>query len=290
MPMARSRPPAVTTSTGAGARRFRLLLFTADPHLARDAVNAGIDGIVIDWERRGKDRRQADADTEINRDTEDDLRAVRAATTGRVLCRIDALGRHSDEQIDRALACGADEILLPMVRSAADVAAALDLVAGRCALGILVETVDAVRCVEELAVLPVAHAYVGLNDLAIERGTPNIFTALVDGTVEHVCRAFAAARIPYGFGGLTVPGRGEPVPCRLLIAEMARLGCAFGFLRRSFRRDTLGAPLAPAVASMRAALAEASARAPLAVLRDTRELAAAVADWNANGREAHAGA
>ena len=41
---------------------------------------AGVDGIVIDWERDGKRARQLAADTEINEDTELDLLRVREAT------------------------------------------------------------------------------------------------------------------------------------------------------------------------------------------------------------------
>jgi 2-keto-3-deoxy-L-rhamnonate aldolase RhmA len=263
---------------------FHLLLFTTDPALAADAVSAGIDCLVVDWERHGKHRRQADADTEINRDTPEDLRRVRAAVHAPVLCRIDAFGPQTASQLDEALACGADEILLPMVRSPEEVRATLDLTRGRCRLGILVETVDAVRRIGDLAELPLARVYVGLNDLAIERGTPNIFTSLADGTVERVCATLAAAGIPYGFGGLTLPDRGGPIPCRLLLAEMVHLGCTFSFLRRSFRRDTAGRPLGPAVASIRAALSDAAGRPALDVRRDTRDLYASILAWGADTR------
>ena len=271
------------------SRRFRLLLFTSDPAFAAEAAAAGVDGIVLDWERRDKHRRQAEADTEINQDTAADLRAIRAAVDATVLCRIDAFGRHTAEQIDDALACGADEILLPMVRTPEDVETALLMIGGRARLGILVETVDAVRRIAELAELPVAHAYIGLNDLAIERGTSNIFTALVDGTAGRVCTVLAEAGIPHGFGGLTLPDRGEPVPCRLLMAELTRLGCDFSFLRRSFRRDTVGRPLGPAVARMRAALSEMGDRTTFQIRRDRHELRAAVLGWEPR-REASLGA
>ena len=56
---------------------FELLLFTRDVDLAARAVAAGVDGIVIDWERAGKRARQLAADTEINLDTVDDLRRMR---------------------------------------------------------------------------------------------------------------------------------------------------------------------------------------------------------------------
>src|SRR5205823_7797724 len=116
--------------------------------------------------------------------------------------------------------------------------------------------------------LPLSRVYVGLNDLAIDRGAPSIFTAVADGTVERLRGHF---RAPFGFGGLTLPDRGSPIPCRLLIAEMARLDCAFSFLRRSFIRDTAGHKMQPMVSRIRTALLEASARTPAEVERDRME-------------------
>ncbi len=281
---------ARTHARANGDGGFRLLAFSADPGYAAQAAAAGVDGIVVDWERRDKARRQADADTEINQDTPEDLRAVRSMVACRVLCRIDGPGSHTAEQLEEAITCGADEILLPMVRSTAEVAHALQIVAGRADLGILVETSDAVRRVDELAALPIAHAYVCLNDLAIERGTSSIFGALVDGTVAAVCESLRRAGVPCGFGGLTLPDRGAPVPCRLLIGEMARLGCSFSFLRRSFRRDTQGSDLAPALRAVRDAIERAGARSELDTARDVRDLAASVASWDVDGAGLSAGA
>jgi hypothetical protein len=97
-----------------------------------------------------------------------------------------------------------------------------------------VETIEAVQLAEELGRLPVTRVYVGLNDLAIARGSRHIFTAIADGTIDRLRPHFSA---PFGFGGLTIVGAGFPVPCRVLMAEMARLQCTFTFLRRSFIAD-----------------------------------------------------
>jgi citrate lyase beta subunit len=149
-------------------------------------VGAGASGIVVDWERRGKVRRQAGADTQINADTPDDLAAVRAAQPGTVLCRVNRWSRWTPAEIDLAIGLGADEILLPMVRRPEEVDQALDVVDGRCGLGILVETTEAVRRVDELVQRPLRRVYVGLNDLMIDRGGGALFLALVDGTVDRV--------------------------------------------------------------------------------------------------------
>ncbi len=88
------------------------------------------------------------------------------------------------------------------------------------------------------------RVYVGLNDLAIARKTESIFTALIDGTIERIRPLF---HVPFGLGGLTLPDRGYPIPCRLIMSELARLRCTFTVLRRSFHADTVQEEVGDAV-------------------------------------------
>ena len=236
---------------------LELFLFTCDPDLATRAVAAGVDGIVVDWERAGKHDRQASAGTEINADTIEDLCRIRAASGSRILCRINAVGDETADEVEAAVEAGADELLVPMVRCREDVQLAVDIARGRIEVGILVETVEAVEGAIELGELPISRVFVGLNDLAIERQSPSIFSALIDGTVEAVRAAFTA---PFGVAGLTVPDAGDPLPCRLLMGELARLRCEYTFLRRSFRRDIVGRDLDVEVPRMREAVLQATNR------------------------------
>ena len=214
-----------------------LFLFTVDARWGRDVVAAGAAGIIVDWERRGKWRRQQGEGTQINTDTLADLVRVRAATDGRVVCRLNAHGPWTAGEVEDAVAAGADEVLLPMVRTADEVDRTLDLVAGRCGTGILVETQDGVDRAAELASRPLSRVYVGLNDLRIDRRADQLFTPLVDGTVDAVR---ARVHRPFGVGGLTLMSGGHPVPSRLLAAELVRLGADFTFLRRAFTADMAG--------------------------------------------------
>jgi hypothetical protein len=260
--------------------KFMLVLFSTDPIFIRQVVAAGVGGVIVDWEYIGKEDRQSSADTQINPDTVDDLRRVRTCTEATVICRLNSYNSATTvEEVEQAIEAGADELLLPMVRTLEEVEAVIDQVRRRCGVGILIETLAAVGLAEELAYLPLSRAYVGLNDLAIERNTPNIFTTVVDGTLEHIRRSLF--HIPFGFGGLTLPDLGHPIPCRLLISEMARLKCDFSFLRRSFYRDIWGRD--PAVESPRLleALRQARLRSPDAVARDRKDLEAAVRAWSA---------
>ena len=256
----------------ASGREFSLLLFSIDPAFIREAVRAGVEGIVVDWECAGKRERQRGADTEVNRHSVEDLRRVRAATDGLIVCRINNSGATAAE-IEQAIDAGADELLIPMVRGMREVEAVLDRVRGRCRVGILIETKDAVMLAPRLCALPLSRVYVGLNDLAIDRGAPNIFRAVLDGTVERVRRA---CPLPFGFGGLTLPDCGRPIPCRLLIAEMARLDTDYSFLRRSFYRDVHRGSIAHDVARMLDAVATARTRGPARILQDHAELDAAI--------------
>lgn len=259
-----------------GAERFELLLFSTEREFVLEAAQAGIDGIIVDWEVAGKERRQAGADTEINHDTLGDLERVRSWVDIPVLCRINSPGPMTKRELEQAIGAGADEILVPMVRSPREVERVIDAVRGRCGVGVLIETVEAVQKVREFASLPLSRMYVGLNDLAIARQSSRIFNALVDGTVERVR---AVASTPFGFGGLTAPELGSPIPCRLLIGELVRLDSSFSFLRRSYRRDAGSGEQSELIDRLRSALLAARQRTALDVQHDRCELEKAVAAW-----------
>lgn len=259
-----------------GETSFELLLFSTEREFVCEAVEAGVDGIVVDWEVLGKRRRQAGADTEVNRDTLEDLRRVRSWVDIPVLCRVNSPGPTTERELESAIGAGADEVLVPMVRSPRELEWILELVRGRCAVGALIETTDAVGCAGELARLPLSRLYVGLNDLAIERRTPSIFTAIGDGTVARV-RSHVDGR--FGFAGLTAPERGYPIPCRLLVGELVRLRSTFSFLRRSYRSDARSEQQAALIERLRAALLKASLRSADETERDRCELEEAIAAW-----------
>ncbi|MBI5379524.1 MAG: hypothetical protein HZA23_05145 [Nitrospirae bacterium] len=256
-----------------------MILFSVDPEMIRACVAGGIDAVIVDLERVDKRARQAGFDTEVNNLTLDDVRRVRTLHRGRLICRINPCGPGTRSEVEDAIAAGTDELLLPMVRTVEEAEGVLGMARGRCGVGILVETVAAVERVEQLARLPITRAYVGLNDLAIERKTPNLFTPLVDGMVEKIRRPWS---VPFGLAGLTLPDRGEPIPCRLLIGEMARLRCWFSFLRRSFHRDIKGRDPVVEIPRIREAIQRAFRRDAEAVERDRRDLENAIHSWSAD--------
>jgi len=216
-----------------------LVLFEHVSDKVAHARRAGITSFLVDCENRGKWDRQAGFDTEINTDTPADLAGIKASSGTTAFLRVDRYSEDTSRQVELAIGHGADVLLLPLVTTPAEVERFLHVVAGRCRTGILVETVSACRCVKQLADFPLDFVYVGLTDLMISRGARHLFEPILDGTLDTLRAAFPTSR--FGFGGATAVDRGAPIPCIMLLGEMARLACRFTFLRRSFKRDvTLG--------------------------------------------------
>lgn len=249
-------------------KEFELLLFATNPIVIRSAAEAGVNGFIVDMENKGKQSRQAGFDTQINQNTIEDLIITRKNTDRKVICRINGFSDHTPLEVEQVVQAGADEILLPMVRKPEEVLKTLDFINSRCALGILVETTDAVLIAALLGSLPLSRIYVGLNDLAIDRKLPNIFMSVADGTVEKIRMNIYQ---PFGFGGVTLPDRGEPIPCRLLMGELARLNCDFTFLRRSFFRDMVGRDMQVEIPRIKEALKACSMRTDEQISNDNAE-------------------
>jgi hypothetical protein len=227
---------------------FEYAVFEHDPVAVRQNLAAGLRTFIIDGEWRGKHARQAGWDTQIAPVPLAEIAPVAALPGARLWCRINAAGPWTEEEVDVAVAGGARRIFLPMVRNAYDVEALIRSIAGRAEAAILVETPEALMALHEIATLPLAAVYVGLNDLAIGRGSQSIFDAVADGTVERIRDAMP--HVDFGFAGVTVVDGGDPVPCQLLLAEMERLGAGFGFLRRSYHRDICGHSISVEIARL----------------------------------------
>jgi len=240
-----------------------------------DVRAAGCRRVVVDLEVHDKARRQAGRDTQRNAHVVSDIVAVRAAGASEVTCRIDGLGPGTAAQIEAVVAAGADELLVPMVRSSSEVEEVLGLAAGRVRVAAMVETHAAVESIEVLVAQPVSRLYLGLLDLWIDRRSRHPFMALVDGTLDRVAACANAIGVPFGFGGLTAPQRGSPLPVEHLVHELARTDASFTFLRRSFERDAPGQLALPALTGIAATLDEARQRQPAEVEADRRATVAA---------------
>lgn len=236
-----------------------LWLFVDDEPLAEAAGSFGVDGVVVDLETRDKAARQSDRNTQVTASTVDDVFVLRRHTDLPMMVRIDAVSDATPDQLDRVVRAGADEVLVPMVRTVDELDCVLDHVNGRVEVSCMVETTDVLEVLSDLALRPVRGFYVGLNDLGIERSTRTIFDAFVDGTVDEVVARLTPS--PVGVAGLTHPEAGRPLPCRQLLDELVRLDASFTFLRRSFVAALRTWPGAEIVTAIRRSVEESRRRA-----------------------------
>ena len=211
---------------------MNLFLFHKETYLTEQALDAGINGIVIDWENKGKVIRQNGFETEINAHTKDTLIDAGKYKT-HIMCRVNGYPHFSENEIYDAINLGADEILVPMLKSINQVEKILKIVNNQCLLSILIETPEALEAERGFLHENIHRYYFGLNDLNIAYQSSNLFSPILEKSFDYI------KGLPYNFGfaGLTHFSLGKPIPSKLLLAEMLRLGMNFSFLRRSFYRD-----------------------------------------------------
>ena len=220
---------------------LKLMYITNRPEIAKIVEGAGVERIFIDMEYIGKADRQGGMDTVQCHHTVDDVRAIKQSVTkAQLMVRCNPIHEatesysSSKEEIDGAIEAGADILMLPYFKTAEEVQQFVRLVDGRAKTLPLVETPEAVACIDEILELEgIDEIFIGLNDLSLGYGMKFMFQLLVDGTVERLCEKFKAKGIPYGFGGIAALGKGM-LPAERVIAEHYRLGSTCAILSRSF--------------------------------------------------------
>lgn len=249
---------------------MKLFLFTSSVELGRQAERAGVYSVIVDWERIGKRERQAGHDFEINHDTATDAARLARQLDIPVTVRVNPLGPHTEEEVEKALDAGAQILMFPQGETPSEVATFLELVGNRAQTLIQIETQDLIDHCEHLRALDWDFAHVGLNDLRISRDSSWLWEPVQDGTVEHVCRTLEGRAV--GFGGATIIGGGDPIPFIHLLREMARLKCGMCILRRTFKSDMEGRDIEAELDAFYAKLAAARARRQSAINSDHQTL------------------
>ena len=220
---------------------LKLMYITNQPEIAKIAESAGVDRIFVDMEFIGKDARQKGLDTVKSHHTVQDAANIkRAVSKAEVLVRVNPIHNalpdyvSSADEIDAAIEAGADILMLPYFKTAAEVKEFVRLVGGRTTTMLLLETPEAVEAVDEILAVPgVDEIHIGLNDLSLGYGMKFMFELLADGTVERLCLKFRRKGIQYGFGGIASIGKGM-LPSEYVIKEHYRLGSTCAILSRSF--------------------------------------------------------
>ncbi len=98
---------------------------------------------------------------------------------------------------------------------------------------------------------------------------------MIDGTVDTIRSQIGS--MPFGVAGATRVDCGYPVPCRLLLADLARLDADFTMLRRSFRRDVKPDEIGPALQDISTLWRDLHARTQSEISRDRTAFTAVVA-------------
>ena len=134
-----------------------LMYITNNLVTASIAQNAGVDRVWVDMEYIGKELRQGGMDTVQSHHTIEDIKAVRGAIEqAELLVRINPIHEatadygSSEEEINATIATGADIIMLPYFKTAAEVKKFVDLVAGRAKTMLLFETPESVDAIDEI--------------------------------------------------------------------------------------------------------------------------------------------
>lgn len=215
---------------------LKLFYITNNPDIAETAQDAGVDRIFVDMEYIGKEQRQPNMDTVKNHHTVEDVKNLRKVLDkAELLVRINPIYENSEMEIDEVINAGADVIMLPMWRTPQEVKRFVDLVDGRAATLLLLETDEARICLDDvLEIKGVDEIHIGLNDLHLAQGKKFLFELLTDGTVDEIAEKIKAKKIPFGFGGVGRVFKDDLLPAENILAEHYRLGSSMVILSRSF--------------------------------------------------------
>jgi hypothetical protein len=214
-----------------------LILFyiTNKPEVAVIAEKYGVDRIWVDLEVLGKEERQNGMNTVKSHHSISDITKIKPLLSkSELMVRVNSWYDGSTNEIDKVVQAGADVIMLPYWKNAEEVKKFVDKVNCRCRTSLLLETKEAVECIDDVIKQGgFDEIHIGLNDLHLSYGLTFMFELLSNGVVGCLCDKFKKAHIPYGFGGIAKLGDGM-LPAEKIIMEHYRLGSTRAILSRTF--------------------------------------------------------
>ena len=220
---------------------IKLMYITNQQSVAQIAENAGVDRIFVDMEYIGKGLRQGGMDTVQSHHTMEDVaRMAKTLQKAELLVRCNPIHEatadfgSSKEEIDAIIENGAQVIMLPYFKTAAEVEEFVRLVDGRAKTFPLMETREAAENADEiLQVDGIDEIFIGLNDMSLSYGYSFMFQLLANGTVDRLAEKFRAKGMTFGFGGIASL-TGGLLPGSYVLKEHYRLGSSRVILSRSF--------------------------------------------------------
>lgn len=214
---------------------LKLMYITNNPKVALIAQKYGVSRIWIDLETFGKEERQKGINSVKSHHCLNDIKVIAPLLNeAEMYVRVNPWNENSANEITQAIDYGAKYVMLPMWKSKEEVQNFIAAVGGRAKAVLLLETKQAVECLDQVLKLKgIDEIHIGLNDLHLSYGLDFMFQPLTDGTVETLCAKIGNAGIPYGFGGVAKIGEGM-LPAEKIILEHYRLGSSRVILSRSF--------------------------------------------------------
>lgn len=257
---------------------IELLQITNEPALAARCDAMPGMRIFVDLERNGKAERQAGRNTFISAHQMEDIAPVKAVLRhAPLMVRVNPLHDGTVAEVNAVLAAGADLLMLPMFRTAAELARFSRIVAGRCPLVPLLETHEALSSIADWVATPgLREVFVGLNDLHLSLGCAFMFEPLAQGHLDRVAALVHRQGLRFGFGGIARLDEGL-LPGRDVLAEHLRLGSQAVILSRTFRDASTPEPLDAQIGALRATESALALRSSAQVEGDRQRIHAAIA-------------
>lgn len=263
--------------------QIHYMMITSSPEVAGFIEQHDVARIFMDQEVLGKAERQGHLDTHKAAHSLEQIAAVAGVLKqAELMVRLNPLNPHSQAEIDAALDCGANRLMLPMFTSRREVGQFLELVRGRVPVTFLAETPQAlVRLADWLPLLEAGRdeVHLGLNDLSLGMGLNFLFEPMAGRLLDPAAEQLNAAAVRWGVGGIARIGQGE-LPAETVLGEHVRLGSRWVILSRAFHQgasssaellQTLDFPAE--IARLRAAEANWRDASPEALLANQQALA-----------------
>jgi len=212
------------------------MYITNDPDVALIAEKSGVDRIWIDLETLGKEERQKNFDSVKSHHTVSDIETIAPLLSkSQMLVRIDPWNQESPNQIDEVINAGAQIVMLPYWKSVAEVRNFIETVDRRARTMLLLETREAVGCLDEVLKVPgIDEIHIGMNDLHLSYNLTFMFELYPNGLIEELSGKIKDAGIPFGIGGIGKFDVGLLPKPEDVIIEHYRLGSTGVILSRSF--------------------------------------------------------
>lgn len=214
---------------------LELMYITNNLDIALIAEKAGVDRVWIDLEKLGKEERQKGMNTVKSNHSVSDIKVIAPKLTrAKMQVRVNPINDNSYEEINQVIEAGADYIMLPMWTCVEEVKKFLGYVNKRAKTILLLETIGAQNCLDEVLRLKgIDEIHIGLNDLHLEYHLSFMFELLANGTIDSICEKIKKAGIPFGFGGISHLHDGL-IPAEMVITEHYRIGSSRAILSRGF--------------------------------------------------------